>query len=82
MLDEPTSFLDIRYKLELLSMLKQLVREKLLAVVMSLHEIDLAQRYPITSFVSAQRGRPLRYAGRDFLRRLYCRIVWNHLRFL
>ena len=43
-LDEPTSFLDIRYKLELLSMLKQLVREKQLAVVMSLHEIDLAQK--------------------------------------
>lgn len=43
-LDEPTSFLDIRYKLELLSILKQLVREKQLAVVMSLHEIDLAQK--------------------------------------
>ena len=27
MLDEPTSFLDIRYKLELLTVLKQLVRE-------------------------------------------------------
>lgn len=43
-LDEPTSFLDIRYKLELLSILKQLVREKQLAIVMSLHEIDLAQK--------------------------------------
>lgn len=43
-LDEPTSFLDIRYKLELLSMLKQLVREKQLAVVIFLHEIDLAQK--------------------------------------
>lgn len=43
-LDEPTSFLDIRYKLELLSILKQLVREKQLAVIMSLHEIDLAQK--------------------------------------
>ena len=43
-LDEPTSFLDIRYKLELLSILKQLVRDKQLAVVMSLHEIDLAQK--------------------------------------
>ena len=43
-LDEPTSFLDIRYKLELLSILKQLVRERQLAVIMSLHEIDLAQK--------------------------------------
>lgn len=44
LLDEPTSFLDIRHKLELLDILKKLVREQRLAVVMSLHELDLAQR--------------------------------------
>ena len=43
-LDEPTSFLDIRYKLELLSILKDLVRRRNLAVILSLHELDLAQR--------------------------------------
>lgn len=43
-LDEPTSFLDIRYKLELLGILKDLVRRKRIAVVLSLHELDLAQR--------------------------------------
>ena len=43
-LDEPTSFLDIRYKLELLSILKQLVQERRVAVILSLHEIDLAQK--------------------------------------
>lgn len=43
-LDEPTSFLDVRHKLELLAILKQLVREKQVAVIMSLHELDLAQR--------------------------------------
>ena len=43
-LDEPTSFLDIRYKLELLTILKRMVREKNLAVLMSLHELDLAAR--------------------------------------
>ena len=43
-LDEPTSFLDIRHKLELLSILKEMVREKHMAVLMSLHELDLAQR--------------------------------------
>jgi iron complex transport system ATP-binding protein len=36
--------LDIRHKLELLSLLKQLIREKQLAVVISLHELDLAQK--------------------------------------
>ena len=43
-LDEPTSYLDIRYKLELLSIIKRMVREKQLAVLMSLHELDLAAR--------------------------------------
>ena len=43
-LDEPTSFLDIRHKLELLDILKNLVREKNVAVILSLHELDLAQK--------------------------------------
>lgn len=43
-LDEPTSFLDIRHKLELLTILKNLVRDKNVAVLMSLHELDLAQK--------------------------------------
>lgn len=43
-LDEPTSYLDIRHKLELLNTLKKLVREKNIAVLMSLHELDLAER--------------------------------------
>ena len=44
-LDEPSSFLDIRHKLELLAILKDLVRRKNIAVLMALHEIDLAQKF-------------------------------------
>ena len=44
LLDEPTSFLDIRHKMELLTILKKLVREKRVAVLMSMHELDLAQK--------------------------------------
>nr|WP_296157083.1 ABC transporter ATP-binding protein [uncultured Blautia sp.] len=43
-LDEPTSFLDIRHKLELLAILKKMVLENGTAVLMSLHELDLAQK--------------------------------------
>ena len=43
-LDEPTSFLDVRHKLELLTILKELVAEKQIAVIMTLHELDLAQK--------------------------------------
>ncbi len=43
-LDEPASYLDIRYQLELVEALKRLSREDGLAVVVSLHELDLARR--------------------------------------
>ena len=43
-LDEPTSFLDIRHKLELLMILRKLAVEQHLTVVLSLHEIDLAAK--------------------------------------
>lgn len=43
-LDEPTSYLDIRHKLELLTMLRQMARERQITVIMSLHEIDLAMK--------------------------------------
>jgi len=43
-LDEPTSFLDVRYKLELLSILRNMAKKKDITVIMSLHEIDLAEK--------------------------------------
>ena len=43
-LDEPTSFLDVKHKLELLDILKRMVREKNMAVIVSLHELDLAEK--------------------------------------
>lgn len=43
-LDEPTSFLDIRYKLEFLSVLQELRKKRELTVIMSLHELELANR--------------------------------------
>ena len=44
LLDEPTSFLDVRYKLEFLTALRSLAQERAIAVVMSLHELDCAAR--------------------------------------
>ncbi len=43
-LDEPTSYLDVRYKLEFLSALQRMREKKGLTVIMSLHELDLAAR--------------------------------------
>ncbi len=44
-LDEPTSYLDINNKLRLLTLLRKLAKEKGIAVIQSLHELDLAQRF-------------------------------------
>ena len=40
-LDEPTAYLDIRHKVELLDILRDMAREKQITVILSLHEIDL-----------------------------------------
>ena len=44
LLDEPTSFLDIKGKIELLTILQQLAHRQGLAVIVSLHELDMAQK--------------------------------------
>ena len=41
-LDEPTSHLDIRHRIEVVNILGKLCREKGLTVILSLHDIDLA----------------------------------------
>lgn len=43
-LDEPTSYLDMRYKLDILETIRRLSKERGIAVVMSLHELDLAMK--------------------------------------
>lgn len=61
MLDEPTSYLDIRHKIELLDILRKMAREKNVAVVMSLHEIDLAAK--ISDQIICVKGDRIRLFG-------------------
>ena len=44
LLDEPTSFLDVKGKAELMDILQALAHEKNVAVIVTLHELELAQR--------------------------------------
>ena len=58
-LDEPTSYLDIRHKLDILEKIKRLAKEKRIAVLMSLHELEIAMR--ISDYAAALgEGRVLR----------------------
>ncbi|WYL92539.1 MAG: ABC transporter ATP-binding protein [Gloeotrichia echinulata IR180] len=44
-LDEPTTYLDIRYQLQLLELLKQLNHQEKLTIITVLHDVNLAARY-------------------------------------
>ena len=76
LLDEPTSFLDVRYKVEFLTTLKQLAREKQIAVVLSLHELDCAARVSDTVLCvrdgAVDRvGRPVEILTSAYIEKLY-----------
>ncbi|HHT14835.1 MAG TPA: ABC transporter ATP-binding protein [Clostridiales bacterium] len=60
-LDEPTSYLDIRHKIELLDILQTLASQKQVAVLLSLHEIDLAAK--ISDWLICVKGDRIKVAG-------------------
>lgn len=43
-LDEPTSYLDIRHKIVFFEILKRIVSERKMAAILSMHELELAER--------------------------------------
>ena len=45
LLDEPTSNLDIRHQLEVMDIIKNIVREKGISAIMAIHDLNLASRY-------------------------------------
>lgn len=75
-LDEPTSYLDVRYKLEFMNTLQKLAREKNVAVIMSLHELDLARRVSDTVIcIKGDKvdkiGAPWQIFEEDYIRKLF-----------
>ncbi|MBQ3471739.1 MAG: ABC transporter ATP-binding protein [Clostridia bacterium] len=75
-LDEPTSYLDIHHKIAFLEILKKLAKEKQIAVVMSLHELDFARE--ISDFIICLRdgavfrqGNAAEIFGGDTVTRLF-----------
>ena len=60
-LDEPTAYLDIRYKIELLDILREMALQKQLTVILSLHEIDLAMK--ISDYLLCVKGQTIASFG-------------------
>ena len=76
-LDEPSSFLDIRYKLELLDTLRDMARTRGISVIMSLHELDLAQRVSdevmcVSGEYISYYGKPQEIFQKELIHSLYC----------
>lgn len=57
LLDEPTAFLDVPSRVELMGLLRKLVRDECLAVVVSTHDLDLALRTGDTVWLIMPDGR-------------------------
>lgn len=45
LMDEPTSSLDIKYQIEILHLIRKLVRETELSVLMTIHDLNLAAMF-------------------------------------
>ncbi len=59
LLDEPTTFLDVRHQLEVLDLLTDLNRDRGTTIVMVLHDLNLAARYADHLVARHQRRLPL-----------------------
>ncbi|MBQ4079361.1 MAG: ATP-binding cassette domain-containing protein, partial [Thermoguttaceae bacterium] len=77
-LDEPTGFLDVGYKLEFIATLKRLARDKKIGVLMTTHEIELA-RAAADSAVCVSADRRIDRVGpaRDVLTNEYVETLFN-----
>jgi iron complex transport system ATP-binding protein len=75
-LDEPTSHLDIRHKVEVMNILNSLCNEKGLTVILALHDIDIAVKscqtvLMIKDGIVVDQGKPEDVINRDTIGELY-----------
>lgn len=83
LLDEPTTFLDISYQVEILDLLRELNRSRGTTIVMVLHDINFSSRYADQLFAMRNgqvitKGRPAEVISSDFMREVFdldCEII-------
>uniref|UniRef100_UPI003FEE2CA9 ABC transporter ATP-binding protein n=1 Tax=Roseburia sp. TaxID=2049040 RepID=UPI003FEE2CA9 len=75
-LDEPTSYLDMGFKMDILANIRMLAREKKMAIIMSLHELDLAAK--VSDIIASVKGAEIDRVGTpeeifsgDYVQKLY-----------
>ena len=65
LLDEPTAFLDLPSRVELMGLLRQLTRQRSLAIVVSTHDLELALRTADTIWLAMPGGELITGAPED-----------------
>ncbi|MDR1600660.1 MAG: ABC transporter ATP-binding protein [Oscillospiraceae bacterium] len=76
LLDEPTTFLDVAYQIEILDVLSELNRERGITLAMVLHDINLAARYADYIFAMkdgrlAAEGKPREVVTAEAIKRVF-----------
>ena len=76
LLDEPTSNLDIKHQLEVMSIIKTIVKEKGISAIMAIHDLNLAARYAdrivmMNSGKIFSAGDPASVLTRDNIKQVY-----------
>ncbi|MET1160549.1 MAG: ABC transporter ATP-binding protein [Thermoprotei archaeon] len=76
LLDEPSAFLDLRYKLEVLEYVKRTTRENMLVSIIAIHDIYLASIYADKIIVLdkgriAAAGKPGEVLRKDIIEKIY-----------
>lgn len=85
-LDEPTSYLDLHYKVALLELERNICREKGLAVIMIIHDLNLAARYAdriaiLQEGQIIETGAPTEVLREDLLSKVYdtpVKVIHDH----
>ena len=76
-LDEPTTYLDIRYKLEFVKLLRELARKRRVTILMSLHELELVRLISDRVICLAKGGIDADGAPGDILKEDYLRELFR-----
>ncbi len=76
LLDEPTSNLDIRHQLEVMELVKRVIRERGISAIMAIHDLNLAARYADRILMMNggriyAEGKPVSVLNPENIRRVY-----------
>ena len=76
LLDEPTTYLDIAYQVEILDLLTELNRRKETTIVMILHDVNLSARYADHLFAICRgkliaEGKPADVSTEELMQKVY-----------